>query len=144
VSAGNLLVCVETQMISPRNLRAIARARLQDAQVLLRSRRFDGAFYLCGYAVELALKARICRTLKWSGFPETAQDFKGLQSFKTHDLEMLLRFSGAEARVKARHLAEWSVVLDWNPEKRYQAIGQSTAQQAADMVTCVRRLLEVL
>jgi len=131
-------------MIPTKNLRAIARARLRDAQVLLRTKRFDGAFYLCGYAVELALKARICRTLKWPGFPETTQDFKGLQSVRTHDLEILLRFSGVEARVKTKHLAEWSVVLDWNPEKRYQAIGQSTPQQAADMVTCVKRLLEVL
>src|SRR6266545_3058366 len=128
-------------MISTNDLRAMARARLRDARVLLRSKRFDGAFYLCGYAVELALKARICRTLKWQGFPETGQDFKGLQSIKTHDLEILLRFSGIEAKVKTKHLAEWSVVLDWNPEKRYQSIGQSTAQQAIDMVTCAKRLL---
>ena len=131
-------------MISTKDLRAIARARLRDAQVLFRAGRFDGAFYLCGYAIELALKARICRTLKWAGIPETTQDFKGLQSVKTHDLEVLLRFSGVEARVKAKHFAEWSAVLDWNPEKRYQATGQSTAQQAADMVTCTKRLLEVL
>ena len=83
-------------MISTKDLRTIARARLRDAQVLLRSKRFDGAWYLCGYAVELALKARICRTLKWPGFPESAQDFKGLQSVKTHDLDILLRFSGVE------------------------------------------------
>jgi hypothetical protein len=36
------------------------------------------------------------------------------------------------------------VVLDWNPEKRYQANHLSTAQQATDMVKCVERLLEVL
>lgn len=131
-------------MIPTKDLRAIARARLRDAHVLLRAKRFDGAFYLCGYAVELTLKARICRTLKWPGFPETGQDFKGLQSVKTHDLEILLRFSGVEPRVKAKYLAEWSVVLNWNPEKRYQAIGQSTVQQASDMVTSVKRLLEVL
>lgn len=131
-------------MISTKDLRAIARARLRDAQVLLRSKRFDGAFYLCGYAVELALKARICRTLKWQGFPETTQDFKGFQLLRTHDLEVLLRFSGVEGRVKAKHLAEWSEVLKWHPEKRYQALGHSPPQQAADMVTCVERLLEIL
>jgi hypothetical protein len=47
-------------------------------------------------------------------FPETAQDFKGLQSVKTHDLEILLKFSGVEDRVRANRMAEWSVVLDWN------------------------------
>lgn len=131
-------------MISTADMRKIARARLRDAQVLLRAKRFYGAFYLCGYAVELALKARICRTLRWQGFPESARDFKGFQLLRTHDLEVLLRFSGVEGRVKARHFAEWSVVLDWNPEKRYQVIGALLPWQATDMLTCVERLLEVL
>ena len=128
-------------MIATSDLRGIAKARLRDAQVLLRAKRFDGAFYLCGYSVELALKARICRTLKWSGFPQTGHEFQGLQSVKTHDLEVLLRFSGIESRIKRKYLSEWSVVLDWNPEKRYQSIGQSTQQQATDMLTCTKRLL---
>lgn len=131
-------------MIATASLRAIAKARLRDAQVLLQAKRYDGAFYLCGYAVELALKARICRTLRWSGFPETGQDFKGLQSIKTHDLEILLRFSGIEDRIRRKYLTEWSVLLDWNPEKRYQSIGQSTQQQATDMLTCAKRLLAVI
>ena len=131
-------------MIPTSDLRAIAKARLQDAQVLLLARRFDGAFYLCGYSVELALKARICRTLKWSGFPQTGKEFQGLQSVKTHDLEVLLRFSGIEDRIKRKHMSEWSVVLDWNPEKRYQSVGQSTKQQSTDMLTSAKRLLAVI
>jgi HEPN domain len=131
-------------MLSTKDLRAIARARLRDAQVLMKAKRFDGAFYLCGYAVELALKARICRTLKWRGFPESDKDFKGLQSLKSHDLEVLLKFSGAEARMSTRHAAEWSTVIQWNPEQRYQRIGSCQPQQALDMVTCVERLLKVL
>ncbi|HEY0872769.1 MAG TPA: hypothetical protein VGD94_04800 [Vicinamibacterales bacterium] len=63
---------------------------------------------------------------------------------KTHDLEILLRLSGVEARVKGRRLAEWSAVLNWNPEKRYQPVGKLTPQQAADMVISARRLLEIL
>jgi len=112
--------------------------------VLLQAKRFDGAWYLCGYAIELALKARICRTLKWRGFPESGKDFEGLQSVKTHNLELLLKFSGVGDPVKAKLMAEWSVVLRWNPEKRYQARPLSTAQEAADMVKCVERLLKVL
>ncbi len=131
-------------MISTQDLRKIGRARLQDAQVLLKAKRFDGAFYLCGYAVELMLKARICRTLKWANFPETRGEFQGYQSLKTHDLEVLLRFSGAEGAVRSKNLAEWSTVLNWDPEKRYQQIGQMTAPQAADMITSVQRLLKIL
>ena len=131
-------------MIATKALRAIARARLRAAQVLLRARRFDGAYYLAGYAIELALKARICRTLKWRGFPESAGEFKGFQSLRTHDLEVLLAFSGTVARVRARCSAEWNAVIKWNPEKRYQAIGQSTRREAANMVTSVVKVLEVL
>src|SRR6266849_9752806 len=103
----------------PRSKPRVRFGTLRDAQVLLRAKRFDGAFYLCGYAIELALKARICRTLKWSGFPESAQDFKGLQSVKTHDLGVLLRFSGIEDRVKEKYASEWLVAIRWNPEDRY-------------------------
>lgn len=131
-------------MIPTADLRHVAKARLRDAQVLVRARRFDGAFYLCGYSVELALKARICRTLKWAGFPQTGSEFTGLGSVKTHDLEILLRFSGIEDRIKRKYLSEWSVVLNWNPEKRYQSIGQSTPQQAADMLTSAKRLLAAI
>ena len=131
-------------MISSAELRKIARARWFDARALLQARRFDGAYYLAGYSIELALKARICRTLKWRGFPESANEFHGLQSVKTHDLEILLRFSGIEQRIKQKHMPEWSLVLDWNPEKRYQPVGQSSLQQATDMLTSAKRLLTVL
>jgi len=47
------------------DLQKIARARLRDADVLYRAQRYDGAIYLCGYAVEIALKARICKALAW-------------------------------------------------------------------------------
>jgi len=131
-------------MISTNDLRSAARAYLRDATVLLRAKRYDGAYYLCGYAVELALKARICRTLRWPGFPQTRSDFEGLQSLKTHDLEVLLQFTGVGARVKAKYLAEWSFVLNWNPEKRYQKTGNSTQQDAADMVASAKKLLAAL
>jgi hypothetical protein len=130
-------------MIITKDLRASARARLRDAQALLQAKRFDGAFYLCGYALELA-KARICRTLKWSGFPDSGQDFQGLQSLKTHNLGTLLRLSGIEDRIIGKHREDWYLALTWNPERRYQVVGSSTAWQATEMVECVKRLLEVL
>lgn len=131
-------------MIVPSVLKSISRARLRDAKELLEAKRYDGAVYLCGYAVELALKARICRTLRWTGFPETQSEFKGLGSVKTHDLEILLRFSGIEPRIKKKYLPFWSVVLDWDPEKRYQRTGQVTPQEANDMISSASNLLEVI
>ena len=78
------------------------------------------------------------------GLSDSGSEFKGKQSVRTHDLDLLLRFSGVEARVKAEHPAEWSVVLRWTPERRYLPVGLSSAQETADMIACVKRLLEVL
>jgi hypothetical protein len=47
-------------MIPIKELLKISQARLRDSDALLGAHRYDGAIYLCGYAIELALKARIC------------------------------------------------------------------------------------
>ena len=130
-------------MITASELRRVARARAQDAEILLNAKRYDAAFYICGYSVELALKARICRTLKWPGFPEGGQEFNGLQSVKTHDLDVLLKFSGIETRVIENYFREWSAVLGWRPEWRYQ-VGQFSSQDATTMLTCTKELLRIL
>jgi hypothetical protein len=58
-------------MLTILNLEEISAARLHDAQALYAARRYDGAYYLAGYSLELALKARICKTLNWADFPLT-------------------------------------------------------------------------
>ncbi len=131
-------------MIAVSDLRRIARARLKDAEVLQQAKRYDGAVYLCGYAVEIALKARTCRALKWPGYPSTRADFEGYFSFRTHDLDTLLHLSASEAKVKAGHLAEWSIVAAWDPSTRYRTIGSASQQDAADMITATRTLLAAL
>ncbi|SRR6266508_1264999 len=132
-------------MVSPRELRAIARARLRDAEVLLAAGRYDGSMYLCGYAVEIALKARVCRTLKWPGFPESNKEFERYNSFRTHNLDVLLHLSGVEKRVKEpRYLPAWSVVTGWEPAARYKPIGTANSTDAADMINSTKILLRVL
>jgi len=131
-------------MIAVGDLRKIARARLKDADVLQLAKRCDCAVYLCGYAVEIALKARICRALKWAGYPSTRGDFEGYQSFRTHDLDILLHLSGSEVKIRADHLADWSIVADWDPNIRYRTIGSASQQDAADMITATKTLLASL
>lgn len=62
-------------MLTVAELRSISAARLEDAETLYNAGRYDGVTYICGYAVELALKARICETLNWAEFPESGKDF---------------------------------------------------------------------
>jgi len=97
---------VGSVLILPSELRAIAKARLRDAEILLSARRYDGSVYLCGYSVEIGLKARICRSLKWDGFPSTNKEFEGLHNFRTHKLDVLLHLSGAEKEIKAKYFVE--------------------------------------
>jgi HEPN domain-containing protein len=131
-------------MIATPDVSKIARARLKDAQVLLAAKRYDGAIYLCGYAVELGLKARICRALKWAGYPSSRKEFEGLQTFRTHDLDLLLRLTGREQGIKTTHFAEWSAVAQWNPEARYQPVGTATATDAQIMIQAAEILLKKL
>jgi len=131
-------------MITPGNLRKLARARLTDARALLEAKRYDGAVYMGGYVVEIALKARICRTLRWAGFPETRSEFQSLATFKTHDLDILLSLSGREQRVKTNHLAEWSAVATWDPEVRYRLPGTAKKADVDLLLKAAKALLTAI
>jgi|HubBroStandDraft_4_1064222.scaffolds.fasta_scaffold144044_1 hypothetical protein len=129
------------EKITPEELQALSEGKVVDAAILLKEGRFDTAYYLCGYAIELALKRRICLTLDWDGFPK--KDFPDLGSFKTHKLAALLTMSGYEKKIKKDHLSIWSVVVDWDPEVRYSS--QGVDQQVAEvMLALTKSLLEVL
>lgn len=131
-------------MISREELNRIARARLRDAKILLDARRFDAAAYMCGYAVEIKLKARICRTLHWESFPDSRAEFQNLISFKTHDLDVLLDLSGVAERIQLNYSAQWEAFEDWEPEMRYNRVGAMMELQAGRMVAAARALLKTL
>lgn len=131
-------------MLAVAELRTIAQARLEDAEVLRQSGRQDGAVYLCGYAVEMALKAKIGETLNWEGYPSTNSEFQNYQSFRTHNLEVLLRLSGAEAPVRLANLPDWSRVSEWDPEMRYDLIGTTSDDDARLMIESTGAILRIL
>jgi HEPN domain-containing protein len=118
----------------------IVQARIEDARILYEASRYEGSVYLCGYAIELGLKARICRTLQWDEYPTTGK----YKMFKTHDLDVLLHLSGCEDKIKLKHMADWSIVAQWNPEARYNPIGNVKDSDAKDMLESTKELLKVL
>jgi|SRR6266571_8278362 len=131
-------------MIPVGELDKIAQARLDDAKTLLVATRYDGAIYLCGYSVEVALKARICRILNWPEFPTTGGEFQPYRSFHTHELDVLLRLSGQEARIKQNHFALWNTVALWKSESRYNIVGTAQKSDAEAMVKAAEQLIKVL
>jgi hypothetical protein len=131
-------------MITIQELETIAQAQLLDAEALIQAGRFDGATYICGYAIELSLKAKICKTLNWQGFPSSANEFRDYQSFKVHNLDVLLHLSGIEEDVKESHMNDWSNVKTWNPESRYKTVSSVSKEQAEMMLNSVKELMKVL
>jgi HEPN domain-containing protein len=128
-------------MISQHELRRIARTRLAEARALYNNGRYDGAAYLAGYAVEAGLKARICRTLRRKGYPDSRREFDNYLSFRTHDLVVLLTLTNIEDRITNRHPAAWTRIKTWNPETRYRPIGTVTQQDSLEMVEAAAELV---
>jgi HEPN domain-containing protein len=131
-------------MLTKKELLRISKARLLDSQILFQSGRYDGAIYLCGYALEIRLKLRICKTLGWLGYPSTKGEFDNLQSFKTHKLDILLKLSGIEAKVKEKYLDDWSVAANWDPEARYKPIGTAAKEDAYSIIESTKYLLRFI
>ena len=118
-----------------------AQERLEDARVLFDKQRFHGAAYICGYAVEFALQARICETLNEDPYPENDGNFK------IHDLPKLLVLSGRRKAIAgdSNHTKIWSkVVGGWTPEMRYRASNNFSAVDAKTIIDAVAALLPLL
>lgn len=115
-------------------LKALAELRLREATALFNAQLYDGCVYLCGYVVELALKARICTLLGVTDYPHSEIP----QTFKTHKFEHLKLLAGLHQDFNAGNaklLANWSVATSWEPEWRYRPVGSADkggAQQVLD------------
>ena len=126
------------------DLDALAQERLDDANALLAAGRPTGAYYICGYAIELKLKARMCRVLHWPAYPPPSAPGDVARALKTHKLPVLLMLSGLETTIPVSHPAEWGVVARWDSEQRYKSAAAVTAQDAQTMITATATLLPVL
>jgi len=90
-------------------LRRLSRIRLKEARVLLKARCFDGAYYLCGYAVECALKACIARATRRYDFP----DLEKVKASYTHHLTSLIKQAGLEVLLQGELAGDPDFNLNW-------------------------------
>jgi hypothetical protein len=137
-------------MIAVPDMERMVRRYLRAARFLNRANANDpdAAIYLCGYAVEIALKVRICMVLGRVDFPETASEFRHtqMQAHKTHDLEMLLLASGWRPTITNDPVrnVDWSIVTQWNSEHRYRPAGTKTRQDAYDMIEASEKIVRAV
>lgn len=103
------------------DLQKMAEERVADAAALLDAGRFQAAYYLCGYAVECALKACIAKEVREFDFP----DRKVVNDSYVHNLTKLLTVSridklyDEEARRNSAFAENWSIVKDWSEVSPY-------------------------
>lgn len=120
-------------MIKYKDLKKIAEIRLKEAQILNSNGYYDGATYLCGYVVETALKARICKNLNIQDYPDTGEN-KSI--FSSHNFDRLLLLSGLQDQISISKnpqlFQNWSLLTTWKPDGRYQSIGTCSKQSAKD------------
>jgi hypothetical protein len=103
-------------------LQQLTRDRLRDAKILLAGRRWAGAYYLAGYAVECALKSCIiAHLMRTDQFPEKRYS----EQCWTHSLEQLVTLAGLKADLDAAKTGDpdlkvnWDTVKDWHEATRY-------------------------
>lgn len=117
--------------------RRLAATRLDDARVLLQARRYAGAYYLAGYAVECALKACIARQTRRHDFPPPR---RVIEELYTHDLTRLVKAAGLTLDLQAQERADpefgndWLIVSRWSEQSRCDS---ASRQLAIDFVNAI-------
>ena len=112
--------------VTRREFQRLADLRAEEARILVRSRKQQGAYYLAGYAVECALKACIAKQTKRHEFPPK---YDYVRNLYTHDLNKLLRHAALDKQLENDMKASvalannWNVVKIWEEKTRYVVSG---------------------
>ena len=129
---------LSTPIITRAEFQQLADVRLEEAKALLDLGKWDGAYYLAGYAVEVALKACIIKFLMAAdAFP----DKRFSERCYTHDLSELMGLAGLKMAWNAATAADpllndkWTVVRDWTEHKRYHRISEAESRQLYEAIT---------
>lgn len=115
----------------------LAETRLAEAEVLLNSCAYSGAYYLAGYVIECALKACIAKKTKKFDFPPAPAVIRDIY---VHDIEKLVRAAGLQLALdeevgsNKQFEVNWGLVKDWRETSRY---GQHSEAEAYDLYTAI-------
>ena len=119
-------------------LRQLSDNRLQEADVLLKTGLWTGAYYLTGLAIECALKSCLAGAVREHDFPD--KDF--VNRMYVHNLTKLFELNGAlwaqfqtDIKVDAKLNINWSVGKDWDDGNRYEQVDELAARQLYDAAT---------
>jgi HEPN domain-containing protein len=124
--------------LSREKLQVLAEGRIKEAEVLLRSQHWTGAYYLAGLGVECALKACLARAVQQYDFP----DRRFINDAYTHKLEPLARLDPEvwsqldnDMRSDEKLASNWITVFQWNDENRYTTVDELEAKSLYSAAT---------
>lgn len=108
----------------------LAKMRVSESKILLSKKKYSGAYYLCGYAIEYALKAYFAKQIKKSEFP----DKEAVLRIYKHSPIDLMKASGLQKKFQDQLDADktfavyWNIVKDWSEEARYEIHSEKEAK----------------
>ena len=116
----------------------LTQERLKDVQALLKRERYSGAYYLCGYIIECALKACIAKRTKEFDFPPRPAMTREIY---VHDPVKLVKSAGLTGAVDEFCMQDgefeknWALTQKWNEESRYESRTELEARELYDAIT---------
>ena len=124
-------------MLSKKQLEQLAVARAGEAKALFNVGFYSGAYYLAGYGVEFALKARIAKNFQADAIPEKSY----VLDIFTHDLKRLVGLAALKkdleqsSKADPQFAAIWGIASQWNETARYE-IWDKVASTAMVVAVC--------
>lgn len=120
------------------DLEKLVNIRIIEADVLLSSGKYPGAYYLVGYALECALKVCIAKRVKEYDFPDKDLAYA---SYSHKPLE-LIEAAGLKQKLLKKEKEDedfsvnWAVAKDWKETSRYECnIEETSARDLYDAIT---------
>lgn len=117
----------------------LAEVRIEEAGVLLAAGKWDGAYYLAGYAVECALKACVLARVEREGV--IFEDKKFSEKCWTHRFDELVDLAGlraawaVEVAANTKFAAYGIIAAGWKEDARYKRTPPPVAQELLDALS---------
>lgn len=148
-------------MIPVADFQHTACERFRDAKCLLDGERFDGAIYMAGYALEIAIKVKLCHSKEMPAFPDTEDEWKDVngalkkfdntwkktnnafdkesKSWKEHLSEELVNRLDESLKNQILANRDWRKIRIWSVDLRYRR-GIATTSQATGFINAIEHI----
>jgi hypothetical protein len=129
-------MATEDQWLTRDVCQQLSAVRLNEARKLLEFGFAGGAYYIAGYAIELAFKAVISRAFLAQAIPSP----RFVRDIYSHDLDKLVNVAGLRAELDTerasneRFAANWLLVRDWSEQSRYELTTTEDARYLLDAI----------